>query len=86
MIGGKKGGAGLEEALPYPARLLRPPPPRALPEIRIPQNPQLAEQLIRQKIPSTLSLGALQVKISLDGYKEWIKATEKEVGVTTSVC
>ena len=58
-------------------------PPRALPKIRIPQNPRVAEQLVRRKISSTLSLGALQVKTSLDRYKEWIKATEKEVGAVT---
>ena len=31
-IRGEKGGAEIEAALPYPARLLRPPPPRALPK------------------------------------------------------
>ena len=60
---GKKGGAGIEAALPYPAQLLRPPPPRALPEIRIPRDPRAAEQLVRRKIPTTLALGPLPAKV-----------------------
>ena len=61
-VRGEKGGAGIEAAPLYPIRLLRPPPSRALPKIRIPRNPRAAEQLVRRKISSTLSLGAFQVK------------------------
>ena len=61
-VHGEKGGAVIEAALPYPIRLLRPPPSRTLPKIRIPLNLQAAEQLVRRKICSTPSLGAFQVK------------------------
>ena len=62
-IRGEKGGTKIEAALPYPARLLRLPPPRALPEIRIPRDPRTAEQLVRRKISSTLALGPLPAKV-----------------------
>ena len=84
MIRGKNGGAGIEAALPYLARLLRPPPPRALPKIRIPRDPRVAEQLVRRKISTTLAFGPLPAKFTRQN-QEWIKATEKEVGVVTSV-
>ena len=61
MIRGEKGGVKIEAFLPYPIRVLRPPSPRALPEIQIPLNPRTAEQLVRLEISSDLSLGDLQV-------------------------
>ena len=82
-VRGEKGGAEIEASLPFPSDYCGYAPSRVLPKIRIPQNPRLAEQLVRRKISSTLSLGSLQVKTSLDRYKEWIKATEKEVGAVT---
>ena len=48
-IRGEKGGAGIEAAPLYLVRLLRPPPSRALPKIRIPLNPQAANKLVRLK-------------------------------------
>ena len=62
-IRGEKGGTEIEAALPYPARLLRPPPPRALPEIRILRDPRTAEQLVRRKISTALALGPLPAKV-----------------------
>ena len=62
VIRGEKGGVEIEAFLPYPIRVPRPPPPRALPEIRIPLNPRTTEQLVRREISSALSFGDLQVQ------------------------
>ena len=60
-IRGEKDATEIEASLPYPIRVPRPPPLRALPEIQIPSNPQIAEQLVRRQISSDPSLGNLQV-------------------------
>ena len=59
-VRGEKGGAEIEATLPNPSRLLRPFPSRALPQIQIPEDPQVAEQPDRQKIFSTSTLKAFK--------------------------
>ena len=79
-IRGEKGGARIEASLPYPIRVPQPSPLRALPKIRIPQNPLTADQSVRRYLSYDLSLGSsLKFKSSLDRRKEWIKATERKV-------
>ena len=79
-IRGEKGGAEIEASMPYPARLPRIAPLRALPKFRIPQNPLTADQSVRRYLSCDPSLGSsLKFKSSLDRRQEWIKATEVKV-------
>ena len=80
MIRGEKGGTKIEASTPYPIRVPRSAPLRALPKIRIPQNPLTADQSVRRYLSYDPSLGSsLKFKSSLDRRQEWIKATEVKV-------
>ena len=79
-IRGEKGGTEIEASTPYPVRLPRTAPLRALPKFRIPQNPLAADQSVRQYLSRDPSLGSSpKFKSSLDRRQEWIKATEVKV-------
>ena len=80
MIRGEKGGAEIEASTPYPIRVPRSAPLRALPKFRIPQNPLAVDQTVRQYLSRDPSLGSSpEFKSSLDKRQEWIKATEIKV-------
>ena len=79
-IRGEKGGAEIEASAPYPFRVPRSAPFRALPKIQILQNPLMADQSVRRYLSYDPSLGnSLKFKSSLDRRQEWIKATEVKV-------
>ena len=79
-IRGKKGSAEIEASTPYPIRLPRSAPLRALPKFRIPQNLLTADQSVRRYLSRDPSLGSSpKFKSSLDRRHEWIKATEVKV-------
>ena len=79
-IRGEKGGIEIEAALPYPARLLRPPPPRALPKNLNPVRSGNGSVVDRAKdfIPYQHSKLISEIHSTTS---EWIKATENEVEV-----
>ena len=80
MINGEKGGAEIEASTPYPIRVPRFAPLRALPKIQIPQNPLTADQSVRRYLSYDPSLGSsLKFKSPLGRRKEWIKETERKV-------
>ena len=79
-IRGEKGGTEIEASTPYPIRLSRSGPLRALPKFRIPQNPLTTDKSFRQYLSCDPSLGSSpKFKSSLDRRQEWIKATEVKV-------
>ena len=57
-IRGEKGSAEIEASMPYPVRLPRIAPLRALPKFQIPQNPLTADQSVRRYLSCDPSLGS----------------------------
>ena len=80
VIRGEKGGARIEASMPYPIRMPRSDPLRALPQISYPAESANGRSVCQMRdFIRSVARKSAKSKRSLDEEKEWIESTEEKL-------